>query len=161
MRLIRLAPLLSIALLLAACGGGGKSSSDTLSKADYKAKLQQIAKEANTAQGNLAQGFQLGSVPELKKRLQKFVADSRRIGDEVAAIKAPKDATAANAELASGEHDTASALDALIPGVDKYKNSHDALLYLQRRLRSNTAGRELQGALTKLRALGYIQSSTQ
>jgi hypothetical protein len=152
--------VLALTLALSACGSG-KSSGGSLSKKDYKAKLAAIARQANAAQGSVTRGLSVSTVPALKATLQKFSNDSRHIGDEVGALKAPKDAASANAQLAKGEHDTADAIDAALPKLGKYKNVHDALLFLQKQTRGNTAGRELDGALTKLRALGYISSSAQ
>jgi len=157
---LRLIPVLALVLVLSACGGG-KSGGSTLSKKDYKAKLAAIARQANAAQGSVSRGLNVSTVPALKATLQKFANDSRHIGDEVAALNAPKNAVSANSQLAKGEHDTAGAIDAALPKLGKFKNVHDALLYLQKQERGNTAGRELDGALTKLRALGYISSSAQ
>jgi hypothetical protein len=157
---LRLVPLLALVLVLSACGGS-KSGGSTLSKKDYKAKLAAIARQANAAQGSVSRGLSVSTVPALKATLQKFSNDSRHIGDEVAALKPPNNAAAANAQLAKGEHDTAAAIDAALPKLGKFKNVHDALLFLQKQTRGNSAGRELDGALTKLRGLGYISSTSQ
>src|SRR5438874_13559192 len=97
-------------LLASACGGSGR-----LSASDYRAHLQTIARESDAAQHAVEKGFQATSVPQLVKVLSVFGAAEKRIGDEVAALKPPKDAEAANTELAQGQHDTASEVQAYLP----------------------------------------------
>src|SRR4051812_34062241 len=101
-------------LLVSACGGGSR-----LSASDYRAQLETLAKESDAAQHAVEKGFQATSVPQLVKALSVFGAAEKRIGDEVAALKPPKDAEAANTELANGQYDTASEVQALLPKIKK------------------------------------------
>jgi hypothetical protein len=59
------------------------------------------------------------SVPQLVTVLTAFGTAERRIGDEVAALKPPTNAEAANTELAKGQQDTASEVQALLPKIKK------------------------------------------
>jgi hypothetical protein len=95
--------VVAVVLLLAGCGG----SSSRLSAGAYRAELAKIKQQSNSAQAQVAQGLQAKTVAELRQRLDAFAAASQRIGDEVAKLKAPKNAEAANAELAQGERETA------------------------------------------------------
>jgi hypothetical protein len=140
--------------LVAGCGGGGR-----LSKSDYKAKLAAISHEADRAQAGVEQGLKATTVPALQARLVAFATASKRIGDEVGKLKAPKDAESANAELAQGEHDTAQATEAAAAGIAKLKTPKAAITYLQTQLGNAKGGRELDDALTKLKQLGYTTGS--
>jgi hypothetical protein len=148
------------ALALTACGNGGKSaSSDRLTAAQYRAKLTQLSHEANAAQSAVQQGLKATSVAKLDEILTTFADSAQRLGDEVAAVKAPKNAEAANAELARGEHDTAAATRTAAKKVAGLKSVKAALAYLQTNLGNAKGGRELDDALTKLRKLGYTKGS--
>lgn len=140
-------------MLLSACGGG----SGRLSASDYRAHLKTIAKESDAAQHAVEKGFQATSVPHLVKVLTAFEAAEKRIGDEVAALKAPKDADGANTELAQGQHDTASELQAVLPKVKKMPSAKAAIAYLSK-TPTTKGGREVDVALAKLKKLGYIQN---
>ena len=109
-----------VVLLLAACGGGG--GSERLSPSAYRAKLATIGREANTAQGQVEKGLQAKSVAEIRTRLSTFATATQKLGDQVAALKPPKNAEAANALLARGEHDTASATRRVLSRLTKMKS---------------------------------------
>jgi hypothetical protein len=49
--------LVAVALLAAGCGGGGSSSSKPLTKAQYQAKLEEIAKEVSTQVSSSSSDF--------------------------------------------------------------------------------------------------------
>jgi hypothetical protein len=91
-------------LLLAACGGGSRLSQDA-----YRTKLAQVKQEAASAQASVARGLQAKTLAELRGRLDAFAESTQRIGDEVAKLKPPANAEAANTELADGLHETARA----------------------------------------------------
>src|SRR5438874_6609568 len=138
-------------LLASACGGSGR-----LSASDYRAHLQTIARESDAAQHAVEKGFQATSVPQLVKVLSVFGAAEKRIGDEVAALKPPKDAEAANTELADGLHDTASEVLAFLPKVEELPTAKAAIAFLNKTPQTK-GGRELDDALAKLKRLGYIK----
>jgi hypothetical protein len=139
----------ALGVLLAGCGGDSN-----LSKSAYRAKLSAISHEADKAQNDVAQALGASSVDELHSRLVKFADASEGLGDEIAKLKAPKDAVDANAELARGEHDTAKEVRSAAAAIQKLKTPRAAITYLQQ-LGNLKGGRELTEALRKLRRLGY------
>ena len=142
---------LTLLLLVSACGGSGR-----LSASDYRAHLETIAKESDAAQHAVEKGFQSTSVPQLVTVLSLFGAAEKRIGDEVAALKPPKDAEAANTELAKGQHDTGSEVQALLPKIKKMPSAKAAIAYLSK-TPTTKGGREVDEALAMLKKLGYIK----
>ena len=137
-----------IGALLAGCGG-----SDRLSASAYRARLATIAKEADKTQADAEQGAErANSVAELQARLKAFAAAEDRLGDEVSGLKPPKDAEAANAELALGEHHTAAAVRSAIPKLAKFTSVKAAIASLYK---VPLGGREVALALEELQKLGY------
>src|SRR5438477_6445815 len=100
--------LVLIGVLVAGCGGSSR-----LSASAYRARLATIAKQADAVQTGVEKALNAKSVAELRKRLTLFAAAEDRLGDEVGKLKPPKNAEAANAELARGEHDIAAAVRSL------------------------------------------------
>lgn len=146
--------LCSLALVAGGCGGG-----DGVSKAEYRGELAQISKDAGKAHHAVEQGAsQSTSVAQVQTLLSRFAAAEDRIGDEVSKLKVPKDAKAANAELARGQHDDAAEIRALLPRLGKFKSPQEVFTYLSR-LSSSKGGREGDDALTKLKQLGYTSGS--
>jgi hypothetical protein len=138
-------------LLVSACGGSSR-----LSASSYRSHLATVAKEADAAQGKVEKGFQAATVPQLVKVLTSFASAERRIGDEVAGLKSPKNAAAANMELASGFHDTAAEVHTFVPRVEKMPTAKAAISFL-RKTAQTKGGRELDDALASLKRLGYIK----
>jgi len=145
------AAAVTLLLLVSGCGGSGR-----LSASNYRSHLETIAKESDAAQHAVEKGFQSTSVPQLVKVLSVFGAVEKRIGDEVAALKPPKDAEAANTELATGQHDTASEVQALLPKIKKMPSAKAAIAYLSK-TPTTKGGQEVDEALTMLKKLGYIK----
>lgn len=148
--------VLAASILLAGCGGGGGG---TLSRSEYKAKLAALSHEAARAQASVQQGLRVKTVAELRTRLLTFAGASQRLGDEVAALKAPANAQAANVELARGEHDTARATRKAADAIAKLKTTQQAISYLQRSLGNAKGAGEVQDAINKLKQLGYTNGS--
>jgi hypothetical protein len=146
-------------LLVSACGGGGggAGTSSRLSASAYRAQLKTIAKESNTAQHAVEKGFRANSVPQLVTVLTAFGTAEERIGDEVAALKPPTNAEAANAEAAKGLEDTASEIKALLPKIKKMPSAQAAIAYLSKKS-TTKGGHEIDQALAKLKQLGYIKN---
>jgi hypothetical protein len=142
-----------ITIALAGCGGSGGGG--TLSKSDYKAKLNVLGHEAQQSQADVQKGLSAKAVAVLHAHLLAFAATAQHLGDEVAALKPPKDAEAANAELASGEHDSARAVRAAAAAIQNSKTPTAALALLQKSLGNAKGAHELDDALTKLKNLGY------
>jgi hypothetical protein len=145
-------------LLLAACGGGGGSSSQ-LSASEYKAKIANIKREAATAQANVALGLQAQTLIELRDRLDAFASATQHIGDQVAALKPPTNAEAANTELANGLHETARATSAASKAIAGLHTPQEAIAYLQHSLSNAKGAHEVDDALAKLKKLGYTPGS--
>jgi hypothetical protein len=90
--------------------------------------------------------------------LRRYGAAEARIGDEVSKLKSPKNAEAANAELARGEHDDAAEIQALLPKLAKFKTVQQAFAYLQK-LGHTRGGQEQDEAISKLKKMGYTKGS--
>ncbi len=146
--------LLLLLGLVAGCGGSGR-----LSPSAYRAKLATIGREANRAQGQVEKGLQAKSVAEIRRRLGTFANATQKLGDEVAALKPPKSAEAANALLARGEHDTASATRAVLSQLAKLTSVKAALSFLNKSEGNAKGGRELDQALAALKKMGYTTGS--
>jgi hypothetical protein len=154
---VRAALVIVVALsgvLVSGCGGSGR-----LSPSDYRTRLSTIGKEAGRAQRDVEKGLSAKTVEELRRRLSAFAAASKRLGDEVAKLEPPKNAEAANAELARGERDLAGDVRAVDPQLAKLKSVKSALAFLGRHLRSTKGAREVDHALRQLRKLGYTRGS--
>jgi hypothetical protein len=138
-------------------GGTATTGNSRLSASDYRAHLQTIAKESNTAQHAVEKGFQATSVPKLVTVLTAFGVAEKRIGDQVAALNPPTNAEAANTELAKGQLDTASEIQALLPKIKQMPSAKAAIAYLSKKS-TTKGGHEVDQALAKLKQLGYIKS---
>lgn len=148
---------------LAGCGGTsgstGSTSTSRLSKAEYRKQLAKVAREAATAQGAIGKAASKAkTVGDVQTALRSFAAAYDRLGNEVAALKAPADAQAANAELAKGEHDDAAETRAIIPKLSKYKSVQQAFGYLQQ-IGHTKGGAEQDKAIATLKKLGYTTGS--
>lgn len=152
------APLL--VLLLAACGSSGGSNTTTtqqqrLTEALYRAQIAIVKREAGKAQSDVSQGLQAKSVPELKQRIDAFAAATQHIADRLTALNPPKNAEAANAQLAQGFHDIAAGTHAASAKIAKLKSVGVAIAYLEHSKGPVKGSREVTKALTKLQKLGY------
>jgi hypothetical protein len=144
-----------VCALLPGCGGNGSR----LSRSAYSARLATLGNEANKAQGDVENALHAKSVSEIEARLKAFAADDDRLGDEVSRLKPPKDAEAANAELARGEHDTAAAVRSVLPRVAKFTSPKAAIAFLSKSVGNAKGAHELDHALSQLKKLGYTKGS--
>ena len=155
----------ALALLLAACGSSGSnndtssSGSASLSPSAYRAEIAKIKKQATNARGDEALVLQARSVPELGARLDAFAYTTRHIGDEVAKLNPPKDAEAANVELAKGMHDISRATHRASLAVAKLRTAQAGIAYLAKSSASARGARELDDAIARLQKLGYTSGS--
>jgi hypothetical protein len=149
--------LLALTLLCTAAAACG--SSNRLSATSYRAKLATIAKQADHAQSNVERALHAKAVAEIHTRLNAFAAADGKLGDEIAALRPPKDAEQANTALAQAEHDMADTVRALLPRVAQAKNATAALALLQHDTQAAKAGQELDTALGRLKKLGYTKGS--
>jgi hypothetical protein len=150
----RLPVLVLLCLLAAACGGGAR-----LSPAAYKAKLATIAAEADKAQHDVEQALQAKTVTAIHARLSAFAAADDRLGDEIDALKPPKNAEQANTALARAEHETADTVRSILPRVAQASSAKSALDLLQNNEQAAKAGQALDTALGQLKRLGYTKGS--
>ena len=141
-------------LLLAACGGGSR-----LSQSAYRTKLAQVKQEAASAQASVAQGLQAKTLAELRGRLDAFAESTQRISDEVAKLKPPQNAEAANTELADGLHETARATRDASKAVAGLHTPREAITYLEQSPLNKKGARQVDEALTRLKQLGYTSGS--
>jgi hypothetical protein len=139
------------------CPAGSGGGSGRLSAGDYGAQLEKVAKESTTAQHAVEKGFHATTLTQLVTVLAAFGAAQTRIGDEVAALKPPTNAAAANTELVNGLHDTGSEVQALLPKVEKMPDANAAVAYLSK-TPTTKSGNEIDQALAQLEKLGYIKS---
>jgi hypothetical protein len=146
--------LLLLLALVAGCGGSSR-----LSPSAYRAQLVTIGREANKAQTQVEKGLHAKSVAEIRTRLSTFANAAQKLGDEVAALKPPNNAEAANALLARGEHDTANATRTVLPQLATLKSVKAALSVLNKSQSNAKDGRELDQALAELKKMGYTNGS--
>lgn len=148
----------SLAVGLAGCGGGG-GGSDTVSKSEYRSELTKVSKDAGAAHAKVeATAPQAKTVAQVEAVLRQFAVAEDKLGDEIDSLKVPADAKSANAELASAQHDDATAIRAILPKLAKLKSAQQAFAYLQSV--GNTKGaQEGNDALAKLKKLGYTNGS--
>src|SRR5437764_7417064 len=95
---------IAAALAVTACGG---ASHKTLSPTQYKAKLAALDRQDSKAHAGFDSLPHAKSVAAMRSGLTMFAAAEARLGDEVAALKPPAKAAAANVALAKAFHDTA------------------------------------------------------
>lgn len=148
-----------LAFAVAGCGGGGGGSSDQLTKAQYKSKLADISKQADSAHGDLSSGAKRAvTVADVQSVLNRYAAAEQRLGDQVSKLKPPANAVAANAQLARGWHDDSAEIKALVPKLAKLKSAAEAFAFLQS-IPHTKGGDEQDTAVQKLTKLGYTSGS--
>jgi hypothetical protein len=144
-----------VAVGAAGCGGGG----GRLSKDAYRSKLAKISQQVDAAHAAVGRDApKARRVAQVQTVLRRFAAAESRVGDEVSALKAPKDAETANTELARGEHDDAAEIRALLPKLSKFKSVQQAFGFLQQ-IGHTKGGQEEDQAVAQLRKLGYTKGS--
>jgi hypothetical protein len=146
------AAVASLSAFAAGCGG-----SSTLSAPAYRAQLVTIGKDAVKAETAAGTAFNAKTIAGIRAPLSAFAAEEDRLGDEVGRLKAPKNASAANAELARGLHDTAAAVRSLLPKLASFKGVIPALAFVQSSSAATKAANEQNAALQKLTKLGYVR----
>src|SRR5690348_12816319 len=103
-RLVFVLLLFGALLSAAGCGGSGR-----LSKAEYRSKLKAL--DAKVSKGEAAVRSAIipsATVAQISVALTRFADVDKQVGDEVAKLKPPKEAEAANALLARGFRDLAA-----------------------------------------------------
>jgi hypothetical protein len=144
---------LASAVALSACGGGG----GRLSASDYKKQLAALDRQDTKVHASVDNLPHAKSVAQMKAGLAAFAAGEQRIGAQVAALKPPKDAAAANAQLAKGFTDSASEMKHVLTALQPAKTPQQALQIIGRMGSTTKGGKELDSALTQLKKLGYAK----
>ena len=144
--------LVSLCASMTGCGGRSR-----LSASEYRSRLAKIGQEVNKAQADVEKALHAKSVGEIRTHLSSFADAEQRFGDEVAKLKPPTDAEAANAQLARGEHDLAGEVRSLAAQLAKVNSAKAALSILNKGPNPHGA-REVDGALDKLKKLGYTKA---
>jgi len=144
-----------LAVLVVLCAVFVGAGAAALSPKQYKAQLAAIATESNSKQAIIQKGLQAKTVPVLVAALKQFAASQDKLGAEVAALKPPANAAAANAQLAKGLHDIASAVREVEGKVKGVKTVKQATTILDKDTSGVKAGQEVDAALAALNKLGY------
>ena len=121
--------------------------------------MTRIKSEAASAESNVAQGLHATSLAELRQRIDAFSAATQRIGDEVAKLKPPQNAEAANTELARGLHETAQATHAQSGKIAALHTAQEAIAYLETTAGNQKGAHDVNEGLAKLQKLGYTSGS--
>jgi hypothetical protein len=148
-----------LAVLVAGCGSSGSSPASPLSGAAYRSALHQVAHEEGAAQNRVQAAFHARTVAQLRKTFAAFAADQRRVAARLGALTPPRDAAAANAELAKAFGDNAAAMQQLVSEISSTKTVHKALHIVQADKAAQRVGAEIDTALDKLKKLGYTTGS--
>ena len=137
-------------ILATACGGSNRLSADA-----YRAKLHAINGEVSKAEGQAQVTIvKARSVDEIVRALTRVARAHDRIGDEVAALKPPRDAESANELYVRGSHDLAHEIRALLPRLSPLKSPRKAQAFLGR-LGNAKGGTELDRAIAEWKQKGY------
>lgn len=140
----------SLCSLLAACGG-----SDRLSAEDYRARLAALEQREEKAHADVEKAFSATSVAEISARLSRFADEQEGVGDEVESLEPPEDAESANAQLASGAHQLADEIRAVVEDLSGVKSPKAAQKLIDQRLGDAAGSRDVDEALSELKELGY------
>jgi hypothetical protein len=107
----RLSVLVLVAVLLAACGGSGR-----MSKAQYEQSLQTDGKALQQAVTALTGSTSITSLAQLATQVDAAEAAVKKAADDLASVKAPKDAVADNTAIVA-------ALRAIQTGLENVKKT--------------------------------------
>jgi hypothetical protein len=129
----------SVVLLGSACGGSGR-----LSKADYQAQVQAVARDLRAASAGLGPGLEAKPLREEQHSLDRAASTLEN-------LKPPKDAERDNREIAAGLRGTANIFGSLAAAKDDAARARAALQALAR----SGASRRVQRALDDLKRKGY------
>lgn len=138
-------------LLLSGCGSG------RLSAGDYRSRISNINQDLTNAaaaiQSAVAPRY---TVVHIRAALRRLADNQQRIGDELASVKPPKRAEAANALMARGAHDFAAEIRGAEKKLRSVSDHRKALVLLQKALHNPKGVQELSRAFRELHRLGYF-----
>jgi hypothetical protein len=120
--------LAASALLLAGCGGGGgggavKPSGAPLTKAQYQAKLQQIAKDVATSLGSTSSSKKLS-----KAKVDKFVKALHSFADRLAEVNPPAEIKALHTRLVTAMNDLGDEFPSIADKLNKANDDPSAAI---------------------------------
>jgi hypothetical protein len=148
------AALLAVCALAAGCGG-----SNRLSASQYKGRLTTISRQADATEGALGKALTATTVAQIETRLQAFATADQGLAHEVVALKPPKNAASANAELARGESDTADEVRSMLPKLKGITSAKAALALLNKHLNGAKGPDEVDHAIGRLKQEGYTKET--
>ena len=141
---------LSAVLTSAGCGGSGR-----LSKPEYLARLHAVNVRVGRAEGAAEAAFAPGGSPSRGRHaILEWANAEQQAGEELAAVRPPKDAEAVNRNLSNAEKQFAAALRKAA-GALEGAPAADGPKILERQMRSSPAPSKLDQAIAQLKALGY------
>lgn len=144
--------LMSVAAVLMAAGCNG---TDRLSRQEYGARLQAIDAQVGGAEEAAQAAFASGSSLERLTRAIRSWADAEeQAGNELAAVRPPRDAEEANRSLSAAEKHFAAELRKAAAALKGVRIA-DAPAILEREMGSSPAAAQLDHAIARLKALGY------
>jgi hypothetical protein len=147
--------LVAAAAMLVACGG-----SDRMSAGAYRGKLAAISRETSAAVEAVQKNApRAKSVKDLQAVLTQFANAESHIANQVQALRPPKNAQAANEELAVGATDTSKSAVRAANAIGKLSSVQAARSYLGSHNGNKKGAHELDDALAKLKSLGYTKGS--
>ena len=107
----------TVTLALAGCGGGGSKSSKPLTKAEYQAKITQIAKDVSAGVGSTASSSTISDAD-----VKKLVKALRQFADQLETVTPPAEVKDLHVQLVAVMRQLADEF----PGIaDKLKNAKD------------------------------------
>jgi methyl-accepting chemotaxis protein len=153
----RLFPLLLLGILLLAAGCGG---SKRLSADEYKARLKTLDQEVSKAEAAAQRAVEsAATVEQIRSALRRIASTQQHVGDEVAKLKPPKKAEAANALLARAAHDLAAEIRDVVKKLASVPKPQAALSLIQNAFQNARGARELDQAVGELKKLGFSAGS--
>jgi hypothetical protein len=153
----RLFPLLLLGILLLVAGCGG---SNRLSPGEYEARLKALDQEVSKAETAAQQAVQsAATVAQIRSALTRIASTQQHVGDEVAKLKPPKKAEAANALLARAAHDLAAEIRDVVKKLASVTKPQAALGLIQKEFQSARGAKELDQAVGELKKLGFSVGS--
>jgi hypothetical protein len=153
----RLFPLLLLGILLVVAGCGG---SNRLSADEYKARLKTLDQEVSKAEAAAQHAVQsAATVEQIRSALTRVAGAQQHVGDEVAKLKPPKKAEAANALLARAAHDLAAEIRDVVKKLAFVTKPQAALGLIQNAFQNARGAKELDQAVGELKKLGFSAAS--
>jgi hypothetical protein len=141
---------LCLAALVVALVAAGCSSPKAVSKAEYQATLQQLGRDLTTDGQQLGKSIDISSFNQAVDNFQKGL---RKAAGQLDGLKPPKEARAANKQLAHAFREFA---DTMEPVKEARRKSIVEARNALARVGASTAVRDGRNAIAQLKQLGYL-----